>query len=66
MISNFRTHLSHPKQTGVIHWERISAQRPSLVAFVVAGRRHEISSRERKEAEVAGQKLPRPGGKRNR
>lgn len=45
MISNFRTHLSHPKQTGIIHWEGISAQRLGLAAFVVAGRRHEISPR---------------------
>lgn len=44
MISNFRTHLSHPKQTGSIHWDSIPAQWLGLAAFVVA-RRHEISPR---------------------
>lgn len=43
MISNFRTHLSHPKQTGSIRWD-IPAQWLDLAAFVVA-RRHEISPR---------------------
>lgn len=44
MTSNFRAHLSHPKQTGTIHWEGISEQRLHLAAFAVA-RRHEISPR---------------------
>lgn len=45
MTSNFRTHLSHPKQTWTIPWESISEQCLGLAAFVVARRRDEISPR---------------------
>lgn len=45
MTSNFRTHLSHPKQTWTIHWESTSEQCLGLAAFVVARRRDEISPR---------------------
>lgn len=66
MTSNFRTHLSHPKQTWTVHWESISERCLGLATFVVARRRDEISPREQKGNRAAGRSLGPEGRGANR